>query len=87
MKAVENKEMRGSFDSWQNDVISIMRETYVKYITGSYVSKEGKILCEVKSKLILNGKTFNEGDYVMVGLNKALALRLAGYVKPCEVNS
>ncbi|MEM4080365.1 MAG: hypothetical protein QXY37_03485, partial [Metallosphaera sp.] len=68
MKAVENKEMRGSFDSWQNDVISIMRETYVKYITGSYVSKEGKILCEVKSKLILNGKTFNEGDYVMVGL-------------------
>ncbi|BCS94338.1 hypothetical protein L3N51_01035 [Metallosphaera sp. J1] len=85
IKVVENREIRDSFDSWQNEVVDKMRSFYVNYLTGAYVNRDGKVLCEVKSGMKMDGIELRQGDYVILSLKKAFSLWLAGYVEPCKV--
>ncbi|AWS00667.1 hypothetical protein DFR87_09650 [Metallosphaera hakonensis JCM 8857 = DSM 7519] len=87
IKAIEGKEIKESFDSWQNEAMGKMRELYVNYLTGAYVTVNGKIFCEVKSDLSVDGITLTQGDYVMLSVKRAFSLWLAGYVEPCLIAS
>lgn len=85
IKVVENREIKDSFDSWHNEAVDKMRDLYVNYLTGAYVNRDGKVLCEVRSNLKIDGIELKQGDYVMLGLKRAFSLWLAGYVEPCRV--
>jgi len=65
--------------------VNVMKKVYIDYVTGRYHTYKGKVLCLSNTKFSLGNTVVEQGDVIILPLNKVLALITTNYITPVEV--
>jgi len=84
-KVLEGHSLGDSFDSWEEEILSKLREFYVSFVMGHYPVRNGKVLCRVVKELYFSGTVLKPGDLIFMEVKKAVGLLLSGVVEPCSL--
>ncbi|MFP3170130.1 MAG: hypothetical protein RXQ98_02720 [Sulfolobaceae archaeon] len=83
-KVIEGFEPKG-FDKDVLSLVNVMKKVYIDYVTGRYHTYKGKVLCLSNTKFSLGNTVVEQGDVIILPLNKVLALITTNYITPVEV--